>query len=941
MEQQKQSPPSAPVFTEEVKSDEGGPDLYLIVMCAIGISLSAAVIIVDSWLAEIMRPVDTCHDMVDPWVGCGLAFSVLFGLAFIVLLARSGISRSPFWTATPIRCGYSIAFILLFLIYLIITIVSSFLISFGTTLPCYTCDVTGLKGIHGEIKLERSKDGITTIRAVSLEDALFGQGFVHAQDRLAQLVVQRWAGRGELSSRVGSAGLDYDKLQRTMNLKGAAKRMCQSADANATRLLNSYVGGINAYIDSKDLHIPFDLAFLGTQTLIADIPDKFTIEDACLSMVQLQLSLSANCDDEEFRWKQYAKNGFGYDDIEKKKPEIFHIQKYEAASITTWNDIVQYGPGERMLIPPEVAAAQEQSNRDTERLLMNTMIPQWVSTDKKASKRTSHSNKFKAQQNENGDSPTSEKASSAKKASGRTVIDFSDMLESMMRPHLQGSNAWVTHVPGKLPLVANDPHLPLTLPSVWYYQRLLIGSSFSALGATHPGMPGIVIGSTSYVSFGVTLSLTDICDYFVLTPDPNDANAYLHNGTSKKYTTRTEIIKVKNEADVTLQVRESLYGPLMNGLKDTKWSIPMAMWHGALQTDGGMSLSGILSTLTSRTVEEFDELVLRRVLSPGLSVCFGDVQGGYAWAMTGYHPIRAPGHTGRYPIPGNGSFDPVGMIPMADLPRKIVPASVARDKFDFIVAANQKVHPQGYKYFLGYDYEPTYRANRLQTGFRALNSTVKLIDTVESEKLQTNSISNAWVFDFRPLFQNMSTLNVDVVNAWDGTLSPDSKHGAKFGAFLEALPGTSRNHMLEKFFFCQDPKNIAAVEAAWRTASSSSSSWGDTQGFLNIPNLVVSSSPLKCLGHRTSNGKVGGDGSSTNVLSVWDGDDLSTQWAPSVRQIMSVGNGTIRFAWPGGNSENGFSTFYANFLAKYLKGNYETLVVNASDSVMYSSVLKP
>lgn len=145
---------------------------------------------------------------------------------------------------------------------------------FATTMPNKKADIK-LKGLHGQVAIHREESGMFHIAATSMHDAAFGQGVAHAQDRLWQMEFQRRVGRGTLSAAVGKGGLKFDKFMRTLGVYKAAQAAVPLIDTDpvTAELLDGYIAGVNAYIDTKP-YLPLEMKVLGIK------PEPFTRADS-------------------------------------------------------------------------------------------------------------------------------------------------------------------------------------------------------------------------------------------------------------------------------------------------------------------------------------------------------------------------------------------------------------------------------------------------------------------------------------------------------------------------------------------------------------------------------------------------------------------------------------------------------------------------------------
>jgi len=269
-----------------------------------------------------------------------------------------------------------------------------------------------------------------------------------------------------------------------------------------------------------------------------------------------------------------------------------------------------------------------------------------------------------------------------------------------------GSNNWVVDgektVTGR-PLLANDPHLSVMMPSIWY-ETGLHGAGFDVAGVSIPGCPLINIGRNRDISWGITNLPADTQDFFIEKLNPADPLQYQYKGEWKPLQVQEELIKVRGrEEPEKLQVRTSLHGPIMdgaiNGLEQ-----PLALqWYGS---DTSRLIQSVYMLDKAADWEEFHE-ALRLWDTPSQNIVYADRGGNIGYQSTGLIPVRNKG-LGTVPVPGwTGEYDWTGSIPYGELPSVLNPPN------HFIVTANNKVVSDNYSYFMTYDWSPPYRAQRI------------------------------------------------------------------------------------------------------------------------------------------------------------------------------------------------------------------------------------
>jgi penicillin amidase len=275
-----------------------------------------------------------------------------------------------------------------------------------------------------------------------------------------------------------------------------------------------------------------------------------------------------------------------------------------------------------------------------------------------------------------------------------------------------GSNAWVIG-PARsttgAALLANDPHLGLQAPGVWYLAHLR-AAGLELVGATLPGVPAVVLGHNGAIAWGVTNTGADTQDLFVERVDPEDPARYLTPDGPAPFERREELIAVQGAAPVALTVRATRHGPVISDLLPDAAAMfgadrAVALAWSALAEDD-LTLETLLNVGRAQNWQEF-VAALREVGAPMQNVHYADTSGHIGFIAPGRVPIRANGD-GRWPVPGwTGEYDWQGWIPFDALPRMLDPAD------GVLFNANNRLVPPDYPYLLTADWEAPHRARRL------------------------------------------------------------------------------------------------------------------------------------------------------------------------------------------------------------------------------------
>ena len=290
------------------------------------------------------------------------------------------------------------------------------------------------------------------------------------------------------------------------------------------------------------------------------------------------------------------------------------------------------------------------------------------------------------------------------------IRDIRGLYESVDVPPTSGwppgaSNSWAVSgarsTSGK-PLLANDPHLRLTAPPVWYFAHLH-APGLDVIGATLPGVPGVIIGRNRRLAWGFTNTGSDVQDLYLekLLPD----GRYLAPEGPREFTVVREKIAVKDAADEELVVRISRHGPVIS--REAGGLVLALAWTALQEND--TSGQAIFRVPRAHDWPSF-LAALRDYQAPMQTISYADVDGNIGYASIGRVPVRKPANDlrGLLPAPGwDARYDWTGWIPFDELPRVFNPRDGA------VVNANHRTVPPGYRHFITSEWQAPYRADRI------------------------------------------------------------------------------------------------------------------------------------------------------------------------------------------------------------------------------------
>ena len=559
-------------------------------------------------------------------------------------------------------------------------------------------------GLSARVEVLRDVHGVPHIRAQSLADALFAQGYVTAQDRLWQMDLSRRNAEGQLSEIVGDRALRLDIESRTLGFPQVAAAALADLSPDEHRLLAAYTHGVNAFIESHRGRLPLEFLLLRYQ------PQPWREIDSAAAALNLAAALSQSWESDLMREHITARLG-----------------KDLASDVFPDHSALDVPVAE---VTPSPTARARTSSAD---LLFNVL------------------------------------------GSGNCRLSIADCRlfpSSIVNPQASmaglGSNDWVvngSHTKSGKPLLANDPHLGHSIPSVWYMIHLK-APGLNVTGVSLPGLPLVIIGHNEHIAWGVTNTAPDVQDLYVESFNVHDPTKYLHNGQWADASIRDEVIKVRNQRDYHLTVAVTRHGPVISHDGDR---------HLALQWTllGPHAVS--LPFLRINQASNWQEFTaaLRGFKVPMQNFVYADAEGSIGYYAAGLVPIRKQGN-GAVPVPGStDDYDWTGFVPFEDLPHSFNPPT------GMIATANGRIVPDNYPYFITSKWESPFRTARI---FQLLREGGNFTPT-DMLRIQTDvkSLEDQWLARQllaaavkNPASSPDAQFALDVLKGWDGEARADS-----------------------------------------------------------------------------------------------------------------------------------------------------------------------
>jgi len=573
-------------------------------------------------------------------------------------------------------------------------------------------------GLTAPVTVRRDAHGVPHIEAATQDDLFVAQGYVTAQDRLWQMDASRRNANGELAEVLGSSLVKHDKAQRVLQFRRTAKRVYANLPAADRTRLDEYARGVNLFIEQHRDALPAEFRLLHYS------PQPWSGADSLsIGMMMVQML--------DTHW-----------DVKLERERIaadLHNPKLEADlyPVGSWRDHPPTGT------------------------VVDLSQPHPEPTTKKDS-----------------DDDDDDDRSQASLAPARE--DLSALRATLELPACTnctpGSNNWVVsgaHTASGKALLANDMHLPLTEPNIWYMADLS-APGFHAAGVTLPGVPFVIAGHNEHVAWGFTALYADVQDLYIEKLD-GKGNYEGNDASWHPLAVDHEVIHVRGGKDVELDVQSTAHGPLLNPMF-TRETRPIALkWT---LYDPKLNALPLFEMNIASNWTEFSS-ALEKWCWPTQNVVYSDDQGHIAYHAVGRVPMR-PAGLREQPIQeatqADAKYEWQGYIPFDQMPSAYDPPS------GFLATANSRVTTDNSPHQLSLEWVDPYRAERIykslqgRDGLKPADMLAVQID-IYSEVDQEIGHRLAYAIDHSPQAAASDPRlrkAADLMRSWDGRLTTDS-----------------------------------------------------------------------------------------------------------------------------------------------------------------------
>ena len=580
-----------------------------------------------------------------------------------------------------------------------------------------------IKGLNGEVQVYRDARGVPHIIAKDINDLFFVQGYMYANDRGWQLELVRRIINGELSELAPTFGSDSSVMEKfyetdlflkQIGLKRAAEKIYGFLSPQLKSYLQSYVDGVNYYIRTHPEKQPLELELLNLLNDMSLKIHEWSVIDTLAIQGYMGLALSLHGATTDILRRDFSLK-IGKENTNLLMPIYYKPARDWFLSLNRTD-----------FLPPSYT--NKQFSRNLESYVSEKILPE-------------------------------------------------PLLQLLGNPFGHGSNNWVVG-PMKsaygYAMLANDMHLDLTTPGIWYEVHLS-APGFHVWGWALPGAPMVVAGHNEFVQWGFTNTMADVSDLYYL-KQTDDGTGYYVGNKIKPFEIIKDSIYLGNGTVIPVNIKVSEFGPMVtfgNMTYAFQWPMNYAVPENNI-------FQALYYMNIAKNAVEFRN-ALRTFSMPGQNVVFADVYGNFGYQYTGLIPIRSKGY-GLIPHDGSsGEYNWTGFIPFEELYHEINP------KKGYFATANQYLVPSNYTYYLSASYAPPYRAQRIS---QLLEEKQKLtIDDIKKIQQDTYFLP---VQTFQQLLLNIDRTNLtdnekavlDAATSWNGYVDKNSSKAPAFFAWL-------------------------------------------------------------------------------------------------------------------------------------------------------------
>jgi penicillin amidase len=737
---------------------------------------------------------------------------------------------------------------------------------------------SAVPGLAAPVDVLWDSAGVPHIFASSVEDAFFAQGMAHARQRLWQMEFFRRVATGTLSEVLGESALPSDRFLRTLGMSRVAGRAEALLDADTRLLLDAYVDGVNQALSTWAGPLPPEFVVLRFR------PRPFSVEDVLAIERIMAWDLT-----------QYDEDLVHAALMEELDREAFERVRWRFPSGGTTIVDGRRGLADRGSDGSATASGPGRGGEvDRARLLRAAAAPEGLR----------------------------------------------DVMRAVTAS--RASNAWVvggSRTASGMPIVANDMHLGLSRPALFYLVGLH-APGLDVVGMSIPGAPGVAAGRSGAVAWGYTNAMVDDADFFVERVDPADTARYLTPDGSAPFDTRIEVIDVSGwPARDSLVVRETRNGPIMTPV-ESRLDGELVALRWVAHADSS-TLPAILAMNRAANAAEFEE-ALRGFRTINQNVVFADTAGLWGYRMAGRVPLRGGDRPPIAPRPGwTGDSDWTGFLRFEEHPSSTNPET------GFVVTANNRQQTDSIGGLVSGDmWFPPWRAERI-TRLVEASDTHDVPSThaiqLDVRSLQGERFAATAAEGYRGAGDPEAAALLD---AWDGTAAADRIEPTLFEAWYEGVRRELRRevygadsgfvHMsaVDRWIDAGLPGDVSTRAATGALDRVGSVEWG-RQHYVHLDHPLGSVPLLQRLfGFSRTDIPVAGTGATVDVAGhTTDANGrYRVVWGASQRHVSDLSEDAAWFVLPGGQSGYPAGAHSSDQLRRWLEGGLMRLPLGREEA---------
>ena len=527
-----------------------------------------------------------------------------------------------------------------------------------------------LPGLAHPVQVSFTSHGVPSVRATSQHDLFLALGYLHATFRLAEMDLERRLGEGRLAQLAGPSAVSSDKFELRLGLlRTAQQEWAQMPRSSpAAQALLAYSRGVNDYLAQtrRDRRWPALFSLAGVY------PATWTPVDSLVIQGDLTQELDFTTTPLDYalldRTLGTARTMSWFPVLPPNQQHPYDPGPYRKAGLAPL-------PGQAALTAARAPAPTASPGR----------IPAAVSP---------------------GRIPAAAGPRRIPAAEATAAAALLAQVAALPAGQVHGgpdSNAWAANGPlvaGHQAMLAGDPHLPQTIPSIWY-QVALAAPGLTVSGVSVPGLPSVLLGHNQHIAWSLTDTQSQATAFYTEQTSPGRPGEYFWDGAWRRMRQVHYTIPVRGGSTVPLTVDITVHGPIMTRAGQTT----AVDWMGAVPSP---DLAVMLAVNQASDWAQF-HAALANWHAPSQNFVYADDRGNIGAISAGYYPIVRHGDP-WLPMPGTGADDVAGVIPYPAVPQVYDPPG------HVVATANQRPVGDSYPYYIGTTanfFDPGYRAGQI------------------------------------------------------------------------------------------------------------------------------------------------------------------------------------------------------------------------------------